>query len=55
VLGILWFPPTELKAILLRKFSGGVGIPLQGFLILFEGVPVLFFSFLVSDKFDGEF
>ena len=30
-------------------------IPMMGVLCLLKGVPLILFSFLVSDKFDGEF
>ena len=55
MLGIVKVPPAKFKTVLGGDFPFVRGIPTVVFVILLEGVPVGFFSPLVSDKFDGEF
>ena len=55
MLWIVKIPSAKFKGILDGDFPFIRGIPTAVFVILLEGVPVGFFSPLVSDKLNGEF
>ena len=54
MLGIVKVPPAKFKAVLDRDFSFVRGVPTMVFIVLLEGIPVGFFSSLVSDELNGE-
>jgi len=55
VLWIVKIPVAEFKGILDRDLPFIRGVPVEVLSILLEGVPIGFFSSLVSDKLNGEF
>ncbi len=53
VLGVCEFPPAKANIILFFDFPGVICVPVVGISGLLKDVPVILFSILVSDKFQG--
>ncbi len=51
VLGVFWVSPTKANSIAFSESLRGIGVLVADVLGLFEDIPIVLFSILVSDKF----
>lgn len=51
MLGVFWVSPTKANSIAFSESLRGIGVLVADVLGLFEDIPIVLFSILVSDKF----